>query len=154
MSVATTTPDSVVLTCWKDIARYFGKGVRTVQRWEHCLGMPVRRPAGSDHKAPIVAYAQDLEAWVQSRWSPRILEEGSELDQPAVDSRVLHAELFHGLRVARALRQEMRVLRKDNRDLMQQLASSLDALSRSSRQSPWQAACTSCGSGKPPVKPA
>jgi hypothetical protein len=25
---------SHTMTCWKEIARYLGKGVRTVQRWE------------------------------------------------------------------------------------------------------------------------
>ena len=29
--------ESAVLSSWKDIARYMGKGVRTVQRWEHHL---------------------------------------------------------------------------------------------------------------------
>lgn len=30
-----------ILSCWKDIAAFFGKGVRTVQRWEKYMGMPV-----------------------------------------------------------------------------------------------------------------
>jgi hypothetical protein len=34
------------LTTWKEVAAYLGKGVRTVQRWEAELGLPVRRPKG------------------------------------------------------------------------------------------------------------
>ena len=32
------------LNTWKEIATYMGRGVRTVQRWERELGLPVRRP--------------------------------------------------------------------------------------------------------------
>jgi len=32
-----------VLTSWKEIAAYFGIGVRTVQRWERQFGLPVER---------------------------------------------------------------------------------------------------------------
>ena len=55
---------SDVLTCWKEIAQYFGKGVRTVQRWEHEAGLPVRRHHGE--KGRVFALPQDLEAWLQS----------------------------------------------------------------------------------------
>ena len=60
-----------VLTCWKDIAQYLGKGVRTVQRWEQEFGLPVRRPNGIDHKSPVAAHPGDLDAWLQTRWSSR-----------------------------------------------------------------------------------
>ncbi len=59
-----------VLTCWKDIANYMGKGVRTVQRWEQEFGLPVRRPLGSNKKA-ILARPSDLDAWVALRCGAR-----------------------------------------------------------------------------------
>lgn len=59
-----------VLTSWKDIARYMGKGVRTVQRWEQDFGLPVRRPVGSNRKA-ILARPGDLDAWVAHRCASR-----------------------------------------------------------------------------------
>jgi hypothetical protein len=31
------------LTNWKEIAQYLDKGIRTVQRWEQQMGLPVRR---------------------------------------------------------------------------------------------------------------
>jgi len=52
-----------LLTSWKEIANFLGKGVRTVQRWEATLGLPVMRPA--DNRCGIVmARPSDLEAWV------------------------------------------------------------------------------------------
>lgn len=53
---------SEFLTSWKEIASYLGKGVRTVQRWERDLGLPVRRPAQSRHI--VVAMASDLNQWI------------------------------------------------------------------------------------------
>lgn len=38
-----------ILACWKDIARYMGKGVRTVQRREQQFGLPVQRTLGAVH---------------------------------------------------------------------------------------------------------
>lgn len=67
---ATSAPNTTVLTSWKDIARYMGKGVRTVQRWEQDFGLPVRRPQGSNKKA-VLARPRDLDAWVALRCSSR-----------------------------------------------------------------------------------
>jgi hypothetical protein len=63
--------DSTVLTCWKDIANYLGKGVRTVQRWEQEFGLPVRGPKGIAHKSAVIAYARDLDAWLESKWTQK-----------------------------------------------------------------------------------
>jgi hypothetical protein len=67
-----TSADShpAVLTSWKEIARYMGKGVRTVQRWEQDFGLPVRRPQGSNKKA-VLARPRDLDAWVAIRCASR-----------------------------------------------------------------------------------
>ena len=70
MIPANASPRPPVLTSWKDIARYMGKGVRTVQRWEQDFGLPVRRPHGSSKKA-ILARPGDLDAWVALRCSSR-----------------------------------------------------------------------------------
>jgi hypothetical protein len=56
---------SKVLTSWKEIARYFGRGVRTVQRWEGEFGLPVRRAEGSDHRA-VMAVTDELDVWIRS----------------------------------------------------------------------------------------
>jgi hypothetical protein len=51
------------LSGWKDIASYLGKGVRTVQRYERDLALPVRRPAGKS-TGSVVATRAELDAWV------------------------------------------------------------------------------------------
>ncbi len=53
-----------VLSGWKEIAQYLGRGVRTVQRWEW-VGMPVHRPNGSNRSA-VSALGPELDAWVAS----------------------------------------------------------------------------------------
>lgn len=58
------------LTTWKEIAAFLGKGVRTVQRWEITLGLPIIRPNGSQSNV-VMARCGDLEDWVlkgRSRW--------------------------------------------------------------------------------------
>jgi len=59
-----------VFTSWKEIAAHLGKGVRTVQRWEHELGLPVRRPKGG-RRSPVLAHADELDAWLHNRFQPR-----------------------------------------------------------------------------------
>ena len=57
---------SEFLTTWKGIAAYLGKGVRTVQRWEEELDLPVRRPVGSDRNA-IFALRPEIDEWMKVR---------------------------------------------------------------------------------------
>src|SRR5215831_11991237 len=54
---------SEIMSGWKDIANYLGKGVRTVQRYEREGALPVRRPP---HKkvGSVVARKGELDAWV------------------------------------------------------------------------------------------
>jgi hypothetical protein len=71
METGSAAASPAILTCWKDIARYMGKGVRTVQRWERKFGLPVHRPLGVTHKSAVVAHPHDLDAWLEVRWSGR-----------------------------------------------------------------------------------
>ncbi len=57
------------LGSWKEIAAYLGKGVRTVQRWERQLGLPVRRPVNCAQKRIVLARRADLDAWIAQHWS-------------------------------------------------------------------------------------
>ncbi|MGB6475130.1 MAG: tetratricopeptide repeat protein [Candidatus Sulfotelmatobacter sp.] len=50
------------LDSWKEIAAYLNKEVRTVQRWEKNLGLPVRR-LGQGKQGTVFAYKVDLDAW-------------------------------------------------------------------------------------------
>lgn len=57
-----------ILSGWKQISNHLERGVRTAQRWESLLGMPVHRPALKNRGA-VVAFSDELEGWL-SRTSP------------------------------------------------------------------------------------
>ncbi len=68
MSTFTTPsvpPAPDVLNSWKEIACYLNRGVRTVQRWESELGMPVRRPRGKSRSA-VIALRTELDEWLKA----------------------------------------------------------------------------------------
>jgi len=94
--------DSTVLSSWKDIAKYLGKGVRTVQRWERQLGLPVRRPNGVSQKSAVVLYRGDVDAWLATRFSARTLEKNEA--RTTQSSRSARTTLREGIRTARELR--------------------------------------------------
>lgn len=52
-----------ILNGWKEISNYIERGVRTAQRWEALLGMPVYRPALKDRSA-VVAFSDELDSWI------------------------------------------------------------------------------------------
>lgn len=54
-----------IMSGWKEIANYLGRGVRTVQRYEREMGLPVHRPAGQA-SAAVVAMKTELDDWVTS----------------------------------------------------------------------------------------
>jgi hypothetical protein len=58
-------PPPTRLNGWKEIAAYFGKGVRTVQRWEKELGLPVHR-IGSAAGEIVYALPPELDRWQAS----------------------------------------------------------------------------------------
>ncbi|MFP5228640.1 MAG: hypothetical protein ACLGXA_13530 [Acidobacteriota bacterium] len=57
---------SNILTSWKEIGQYLGKGVRTVQRWEREAGLPVRR-RGEPPRGAVLAIPAELDEWARSR---------------------------------------------------------------------------------------
>jgi hypothetical protein len=108
-----------VLTSWKEIARYMGKGVRTVQRWEQDFGLPVRRPLGSDKKA-VLARPRDLDTWLALRCGTH-----------ANDHRGTHDPQTALLMVRTTLAAELetsRMLREVNRTMRVELTSAVKAL--------------------------
>jgi ElaB/YqjD/DUF883 family membrane-anchored ribosome-binding protein len=58
------TTNDEVLNSWKEVATYMGRGVRTVQRWEQELGLPVRRPRGKSRSA-VIAFRSELDQWLR-----------------------------------------------------------------------------------------
>ncbi len=62
--------DTPLLNSWKEIAEYVGRGVRTVQRWERELGLPVRRPR-HHLRSPVIAIPAEIDDWLR-RGGPRL----------------------------------------------------------------------------------
>ena len=54
------------LDSWKEIARYLGRKVRTVQRWEKLEGLPVRRHRHHGGGS-VFALRQEIDAWREGR---------------------------------------------------------------------------------------
>src|SRR5215469_13314789 len=56
---------SGTLNSWKEIAQYLDRGVRTIQRWEHGLGLPVHR-IGKGKRSPVFATTSELNFWLST----------------------------------------------------------------------------------------
>lgn len=91
------------MSSWKDIAQYLGKGVRTVQRWERHLGLPVRRPVGASQKSAVLLYRDDVDAWLATRFSTRGVQR-AEKPQIHETSSSARSRLREGIQTARELR--------------------------------------------------
>jgi hypothetical protein len=107
---------STVLSSWKDIARYLGKGVRTVQRWERHLGLPVRRPNGALQKSAVVLYRGDVDVWLATRFSARAMQKNE-----AQTIQSTRTTLREGILAARELRAANRELSKEIRQTIRTL---------------------------------
>jgi tetratricopeptide (TPR) repeat protein len=59
-----------ILDSWQEIADYLGRTVRTCQRYERELNLPVHRLDDSP-KARVFAYSDELDAWREKRPIPR-----------------------------------------------------------------------------------
>ena len=79
-----------ILNSWKEIAHYLGRGVRTVQRWEAELGLPVHRPRGRSRSA-VIAVAAELDRWM-SATPLHVLESRNSESSAAVPMQVLVIE--------------------------------------------------------------
>jgi len=94
-----------ILNGWKQISQHLDRGVRTAQRWESQLGMPVHRPALKDRSA-VVAFSDELELWLCR--SPR-------------EARDEHAESRGAGQTGKSplpLSDEITALARDNRELV------------------------------------
>jgi hypothetical protein len=120
-----------VLTSWKEIALYMGKGVRTVQRWEKDFGLPVRRPQDSDKKA-VLARPCDLDAWIGIRCGTRAQMVVHDRQCAEKDAVVVRSCLAAEIETSRMLRISNRTLRADLRSALDQLAVRLRNLQQTS----------------------
>jgi len=56
----------IILQGWKEIATELDRSLRTVQRWERTLGLPVHR-LGSGSSSPVFAFKDELQSWLRSK---------------------------------------------------------------------------------------
>ncbi len=56
---------TIRLNGWKEIAEYLGRAVRTVERWERELGLPVHRPHNPPHS--VFAIPTEIDEWIRNR---------------------------------------------------------------------------------------
>ena len=103
------TPNARVLEGWKAIAHYLGRGVRTVQRYERDLRLPVRHLPKKDSES-VVANAVELDRWVLT--SPTRSLARTQLEtQLITDLRSGILELRRLCAESRDLREEIRAQR-------------------------------------------
>ena len=68
-----TLPDGttrVRLETWGEIASHLGVEVRTAQRWERRMGIPIRRLDGGQ---AVFAYADELDQWLDKKQLPPVI---------------------------------------------------------------------------------
>lgn len=73
------SPRGSRLETWGEIAAYLGREIRTVQRWEKSMGLPIRRlGAGADKQSRVFAFRHELDAWWQEHETLRSTPDSGE----------------------------------------------------------------------------
>jgi hypothetical protein len=99
-----------LLNSWKQISAYLNRGVRTVQRWERALGLPVHR-IRSGNRAPVFAFEHELEQWLRESAEMGPMNSGglTRRPSPGLDPRQQSLIRFAGELRARLLELEREV---------------------------------------------
>jgi hypothetical protein len=95
-----------IMSGWKDIANYLGKGVRTVQRYERALGLPIRRPGKAS--GYVMATKAELDAWTVASSDRQAFQPPNSVEENAA----LMNEFRHRITELHRLRQESAHLRE------------------------------------------
>jgi len=66
---------------WKAIASYLHRDVRTCQRWEKELGLPVYRIDETSDRPKVYSFKSELDDWFKSGEKNRVLEEANRAGQ-------------------------------------------------------------------------
>jgi phage terminase Nu1 subunit (DNA packaging protein) len=107
-----------VLSSWKEIANFLGKGVRTVQRWERELGLPVRRPQGS-RQGVVLAFPHELRAWAANAENGQLNGQSSDRQGEIRQQRFARARSSAGVAErARLLTQSLERTRTESEKLL------------------------------------
>jgi hypothetical protein len=110
--------EAIILNSWKEIAQYVGRGVRTVERWERKLGLPVHRPQGH-LRSPVIAISTEIDEWLGNGRPKQEQLNGlvtSKLDVWATATPLGNADLIGTLQA------EVAHLKRENKSLRRQLS--------------------------------
>jgi phage terminase Nu1 subunit (DNA packaging protein) len=72
---ATEQSRAAILNSWKEIASFLDRGVRTVQRWERELQLPVHR-IGKGNRSPVFAFTSEIKLWLYANRAKLAAEQG------------------------------------------------------------------------------
>lgn len=111
----------LVLSGWKEIANHLGKGVRTVQRYERDLGLPVRRP--TRESTVVFAITSEIDAWVEACPMRATLRSMATIPKPSGEATV--QTLRKNVEEMRRLAKQMQELKGDLRYSLEMLRTSL-----------------------------
>jgi len=116
-----------VLGSWKEIANHLGKGVRTVQRWERCSGLPIHRPSGSS-KGVVLAFPAELDRWARHQdatflahrhTSRLIIQKNSDLSHELINqTRLLHDRVAALVKICNDVMESQRQRRDLSMDML------------------------------------
>ena len=115
-TVESVRPSPDILNSWKEIARYLDRGIRTVQRWEGELALPVRRPHGRGRSA-VFAVKSEIDGWLLSR--PREIDTKTLVFEVSLNSLQMSRE------EGRRLRAEVHTSRTELGDSITRLVQTL-----------------------------
>lgn len=102
---------SEILSGWKDIANYMGKGVRTVQRYGRELGLPVRRISAKP-KASVLVTREELDVWIHTAFNHQDSHE-----KPSVNLEDLKSRASELLATLEQLKQSLNKLATTREEL-------------------------------------
>ncbi len=54
------------LQSWKEISAELQRGIRTLQRWERTMGLPIHR-IGNGPRGPVFGFKDELRQWMKSK---------------------------------------------------------------------------------------
>lgn len=129
-------PQNEILNSWKEIARYLDRGVRTVQRWERELHLPVRRPRGKRRSA-VLALRREIDAWLNCCPQAALEEPPAYRATDGLGDRILHrdrmadalASLAKNVRHAATLADSVRQARNETTGLLEACSRQLASFS-------------------------
>ena len=109
-----------ILTGWKQIANHLGRGVRTVQRYEREMHLPIRRVGGKS-TGSVIATKAELDAWIAAL----PIRQRCQLTNPIKDNSAMLKRFGEQMKYMDQLRRELRQAQKELTSSIQLLRENL-----------------------------